>query len=303
MKIVVAGGTGFLGRHISRALLDAGHEVTVLGRDPNKVGRIPMLSGANATQGDVTDPTSLRGRLDGADAIVGAVQFPNYPIEQPRKGLTFDRYDRQGTENLIAEAQRAGVERYLYISGANSTPTSDKTWYRAKGRAEDSIRSSGLRWAILRPSWAYGPEDKALNKFAAIARFSPIVPKPGTRDQRIQPVYVGDIALAVARIFEREEAWNKTFEIGGPEIMSMDDVIRTLLEVVGRRKPIVPIPEVLAKLGTAPLTLLPTPPMSPGGIDFAVQSGVVDTGSLEEVLDVYPVSLLEGLSRYMAPRR
>jgi NADH dehydrogenase len=298
MKVVVAGGTGFLGRHISRSLMDGGHEVTVMGRDPNKVSRIPQLAGANATRGDVTDPASLRGTTEGADAVVFSVGFPNYPIEQPRKGLTFDRFDRQGTENLLAEAQRSGVERFFYLSGAAVDPDSDKSWYRAKGRAEEAIKTGGISYAILRPSWAYGPEDKALNKFVSIARFSPIVPKPGVKKQRVQPVYCGDIALAAQRIFERDDAWDRTLEIGGP-VMTMDEIVRTMLDVMGKRRLVVPVPAPLLKLLTAPLNVLPTPPMNPGGIDFAVQEGLVDTTEMEQVLDVHPITLRQGLSHYL----
>ena len=171
--IVVAGATGFLGRHIAKALVDGGHKVIALGRDPQKAASVPELEGLEARRGDVTDPSSLTGVLEGADAVVGAVQFPNHPIEVPRKGLTYDRYDRQGTENLIEEAKRAGVKRYVYLSGAGARVTSDKTWYRAKGLAERAIEDSGLEYAIVRPSWAYGPEDRALNRFASDGSLPP----------------------------------------------------------------------------------------------------------------------------------
>ncbi len=298
MKVVVAGGTGFVGRYLSRALLDGGHEVTVLSRR-GTTGGMAQLDGASATRADVTQPASLRGILDGADAVVAAVTFPRYPAEVPRKGLTFDRYDRQGTENLLEEATRAGVGHFLYISGASADPMSPVVWYRAKGRAEAAIRRSTLAYSILRPSWAYGPEDRALNRFVQIAKFSPVVPRIGIRRQEIQPVHVRDVGSAVARIFERG-AWNKTYEIGGPDVMSMDAVIRTMLKVVGKRRLIVPVPVILPKLATAPLTLLPSPPMTPAGIEFAVQDGLVDTRSLEADLDIHPVPLEEGLSTYLS---
>ena len=299
-KIVVIGGTGFLGRHITRALLDAGHDVTVATRDPSKVGSIKLLLGANAARCDVTDPATLIGLLEGATAVVYVIGFPNYPMEQPRKGLTFDRYERGGIEHVLAEARRSGTPRLVYLSGVGADPFSDKSWYRAKGRAEEAITRSGLTYAIVRPSWAYGPEDVALNKFRAIARYSPIVPKPGVRPQLIQPVYVKDIALAVQRIFERSDAWDRVYEIGGPEVMSMDEVVKTMLDVMGKRGFVLPIPAPLAKLGTAPLALLPKPPMTPGGIDFAIQDGLADNTELRKVLEVEPVPLRDGLMHYMA---
>lgn len=305
MRIVVAGGTGFLGRHISRALLDDGHRVAVMGRDPRKVARIGALAGAEGIYGDVTDPYSLKGTLDGYDAVAVAVQFPNYPMEQPRKGLTFDRYDRAGTSYLVDEAQRANVGRFFYVSGANVHPNSDKSWYRAKGRAEDIIKESGLDHSILRPSWAYGPEDKALNKFVKIARFSPAVPIPtrydGLRriDQRIQPVSVADIGRAAAAIFSKDDAWNRVIEIGGPEPMTMVEVVRTMLEVIGKRRVLVPVPTAAMKIATAPLGALPKPPLTPGGVEFAVQDGLVDLTALRAVVGMEPVPLRDGLSTYL----
>ncbi len=299
MKIVVAGGTGFLGRHIVKTLLEGGHEITVLSRNPERASQIPELAGANATRGDVTDVATLRGRFDDAQGVVGAVQFPNHPVEVPRRGLTYDNYDRKGTENLLAAAQRAGVERYCYISGAGADVASDKSWYRAKGYAERAVQNSGLKYAILRPSWAYGPEDRALNRLAAIARYSPIVPRLGVKVQRIQPVSVDDIALAVRRLFERDDAWNKIYEIGGPHVMTMAEILDTMCDVLGKKRAFVPVPAPLAKVVTAPFRLLPKPPMTPQGVEFAVQDGVIDNTELEKVLDVHPMGLREGLARYM----
>jgi nucleoside-diphosphate-sugar epimerase len=299
MRIAVAGGTGFLGRHISRALIDGGHEVTVLSRTPEHVGGIAGLERAGAARADITDRQALRGSLDGHDAVVNCAQFPNHPMEVPRKGLTYDNYDRKGTDNLLAEAASAGVKRFIYISGAGADVTSDKTWYRAKGFAEDAIERSGLDYCILRPSWAYGPEDKALNKFVFMTRVLPVVVIPGVRTQLVQPVHVDDIALAVARMFEREEAWGRVLEIGSDEVMSMRQVVETLLEVLGKRRLIVHVPAPLAKFGTAPLRLLPKPPMTPLGVDFAIQDGIVDTSEMKKVLAVEPRSLADGLRSYL----
>ena len=299
MKVAVAGGTGFLGRHIVRALRDAGHTVRVLSRSERAPTEDPRLEWATCDV--VAAPRSLREALEGCDAMVQAVQFPNHPVEVPRRGLTYDRYDRQGTETAVAQASAVGVRRFCYLSGAGADPDSSVGWYRAKGRAEAAVRASGLAWSILRPSWAYGPGDRALNRLASIARFSPVVPRLGSGVQRVQPVHAGDIGLAVARMFEREAAWGRIFEIGG-EVMTMDEIIRTLLRVLGLRRLVVPVPTALAKLATAPLVVLPSPPMTPQGIEFAVQDGLVDTRATREVLGVEPVALAEGLSRYLGPR-
>jgi uncharacterized protein YbjT (DUF2867 family) len=298
VNVAVVGGTGFVGRAVVRQLLDDGHRVSVLGRDPAKVESMKELLGAEAIRGDVTEPRSLVGTLDGIEVVVHAAQFPNHPVEVPRKGLTYDRYDRGGTENLIVEAKRSGTQRFVYMSGAGADPASDRTWYRAKGLAERALRESGLDWVALRPSWAYGPGDRAINRLAKIARFSPVVPRLGVREQHIKPIYVGDIAGAVGRAVATEESWNRSFELGGPQVLTMHEVIHTMLDVLGKKRLIVPIPTPLAKLGTAPLALLPKPFMTPHGIEFAVQEGIVDTTDAEKILGLKPVPLAEGLRRY-----
>jgi uncharacterized protein YbjT (DUF2867 family) len=299
VNVVLAGGTGFIGRHVGRALIEAGHRVTVMSRNPDSVGRVPELAGAAAVRGDVTDPRTLTGTMADTEAVVASVQFPNHPVEVPRKGLTYDRYDRLGTENLLAEAVDAGVRRFFYMSGAGADPRSPVVWYRAKGRAEDAVRSSGLDWAALRPSWAYGPEDRALNKFVFMARYLPVVLQVGVKPQRIQPVWVGDIALAVRRAFDRDDAWGTVYEIGGPDVLTMNEVIHTMLDVMGKRRVVIPVPTWLAKAGTAPLRLLPNPPMTPQGIEFATQPGIVDNGPLRERLGVQTIGLREGLAHYL----
>jgi uncharacterized protein YbjT (DUF2867 family) len=163
---------------------------------------------------------------------------------------------------------------------------------------ERALRASGLDWVALRPSWAYGPGDRAINRLAQIARFSPLLPRLGVAVQRIQPVYVGDIATAVSRVLETPEAWNRVFELGGPQTMTMDEVMRAMLDVIGKKRAIVPVPAPLAKLGTAPLVLTPTPFMTPQGIEFAVQDGIVDSTDAKKILGFDPIPLEEGLRRY-----
>lgn len=301
MKIVVAGGTGFLGRHVVRALLDDDHDVTVLGRNPGAVSGIPLLAGANATRGDVTDPSSLSGALEGATAVVMVITFPNYPMELPRKGLTFERYEAQGARHLLDEAARAGVSRFLFVSGAAADSKSDKTWYRAKGLAEEAIQASGIDYVIIRPSWIYGPGDKSVNKMVKMVKLSPVVPRLGVGPQRIQPLFVEDFAEAVRQAFARDDAWNKVFEIGGPEVMTMKEVLDTIAEVLHKRRVQLPIPLPLAKAGSAPLVLLPKPPMTPTGVEFVAQDGLVDMRLTKQILDIDPITFREGLSKYLTP--
>ena len=112
-------------------------------------------------------------------------------------------------------------------------------------------------------------------------------------------MWVGDVALAVRRTFERDDAWGTVYEIGGPDVMTMNQIIHTMLDVMGKRRLVIPVPTWLAKAGTAPLRLLPNPPMTPQGIEFATQPGIVDTRLVRERLGIQAIGLREGLSRYL----
>jgi NADH dehydrogenase len=293
--ILVAGGTGFLGRHIVRALAGRTLSVRILSRSRD---RLVDLGQKEAFAGDVTDPASLSQAVAGCDAVVMAAQFSGHPIEKPRRGRSYDAVDRAGTENLLAAARTAGARRFVYVSGAGVGQGRPEPWFAAKDRAEASVRASGLEWMILRSSWAYGEGDRALNRIAKIARYSPIVPVLGWNRQRVMPVWAGDVGEAIARTFESDAAWGRTFEIGGPDVLTMRQVVRTLVDVLGLRRLLVPLPKPLAKIATGPLTLLPNPPLTPRAVDFATGDAIVDDTALREALGIEPIPLAEGLTRY-----
>lgn len=299
MKVAVLGGTGFLGRYIVQRLSSSGLDVSVVGRDPAKAVRI-FGSKVRVGRGDITQPETIPDAIRGAEVVVNCVQFPNHPMEVPRRHLTYERYDRRGTLDLIAAAEEVEVRRIVYMSGAGADPASDKSWLRAKGLAERALAASGLDHSILRPSWAYGKGDKALNRFILAARLGPVVPIFGPEDMKIQPVYAGDIAAAIERMVTLEEAGGRTFEIGSAQVMTMREVIGTMLEVMGKKRAVLRIPTSIAQLATAPFVLLPKPPMTPQGMEFATQDGLVDIGPTREILGIDPLPLREGLRRHLS---
>ena len=115
--------------------------------------------------------------MNGVETVVGCQQFPNSPIEDPKRGYTFEEVDARGTENLVQAAKAAGVQKYVYLSGSGAAPDAERHWYRAKWRAERAVRESGMQFVILRPSWVYGPEDRSLNRFLGMSRYLPFVPR------------------------------------------------------------------------------------------------------------------------------
>ena len=308
--VAVAGGTGFVGGAIARELAARGHHVVVLTRRPARPATDtsgPSTSGVEPRfeyrQADVTRPEGLATALAGVDTLVISLAFRNSPVEAPRRGQTFEKVDAAGTEALVAAAGRAGVGRLVYISGAGAAPDAARHWFRAKWRAEEAVRGSGIVYTILRPSWIYGPGDSSLNRFLGLSRWLPFVPQIGNGRQVMAPVFVDDVGGLVADSLETPAAENADLEVGGPQTLTMDEIVRTALRVMGRRRPILHAPVVLMKIATAPLTLLPSPPLTPAAIDFVVQAAPVDTGPLHAALPRRLMTLAEGLTTYLAPDR
>jgi len=298
--VAVAGGTGFVGGAIARELAARGHRVVILThRHQNLI--FPFVPEAIRTA-DVTRPDSLAEALAGVDTLVISLAFRNSPIESPRRGQTFERVDAAGTEALVAAAVSAGVNRLVYISGAGAAADATQHWFRAKWRAEEAVRGSGLTFTIFRPSWIYGPGDRSLNRFIGFAKRLPFIPQIGDGQQLLQPVFVDDIGALVSDALATSAADNMTLEVGGPDTISMDDVIWLALDRMERRRYILHSPVRLMKILTAPLTLLPSPPMTPSAIDFVVQSAQVDTAPLTKVLPRKLRSVKEGVAEYLTPR-
>jgi NADH dehydrogenase len=297
MKIVVTGGTGFIGREIVRRLLHAGHQdVVVTTRNPTHDlwgGRVRL------EQAFAGDRLSLGKAFTGAEVVVHAIQFANHPVEKPSKGRTFMEVDGRGTEVAAETAHKLGVRRFVYLSGAGAGQHRQQPWYKAKDIAEDAIRATGMEHGILRPSWIYGPNDRSMNKFVTFIRRLPVVPVVGNGRTPVYPVYVQDVARCMAELVQREDAKAAVFELGGPQRLTMDEVIRTVMAVLGKRRLLLHHPARLMKLLTLPLTLLPEPPLSPGAVDFVTAEVEIDPGPAREYFGFPFKRLEEGLREYL----
>lgn len=303
--ILVAGGTGFIGGAIVRELVRQGRPVAVLSHRPERAQRRFSGLGIEVRAGDVRDAASLPAALAGVDTVISSMQFPNFPVENPRQGHTFEEVDARGNERLVAAAQAAGVKTYVYLSGAGAALDARYHWYRAKWQAEEAIRGSRLRYTIFRPSWVYGPEDNALNRFVGFARRLPFVPVIGDGKQRLQPVFIDDLTRVVVDSLDRPAAANQVFEIGGPQVLTMDEVLHTMLAVLGKKRWLVHAPTFLPRLAGALLGLLPLPnrPLSPDAVTFITMDALADnTALLRAFPDLRLTPLREGLSTYLSPR-
>ena len=298
--VLVGGGTGFIGSAVVRELLDR-RPVAVLTRSVERVPRRFRGGRVELRQGDVTDPRTLPEALAGIDTVVQCVQFPGFPVERPSAGRTFMDVDAAGTRAVVEAAVKAGVRKIVYLSGVGADIESDRTWYRAKGIAEAAVRESGLRYVIVRPSWTYGPGDRSLNRFVGLMRTIPLVfPQLGPGSQRINPVYVDDVARLVVEALEGDGADGATIEIGGPDVLSMDEIVRATMRALDREKPIVHVPLGLARIAGAVLERFPGQLLSSEAVDFVVQSAVANLEELgRRFPDLRPRDLESALASYL----
>ena len=300
LTVGVAGGTGFVGGGIAAELFRRGHRVVVLSHRGEEA-RGPLPDSVELRSVDVTTGEGLPTALEGLDALVIALAFRNSPIESPRRGRTFMEVDAGGTVRLADAARQVGVGRLVYISGAGAAADAKRHWFRAKWRAETAVRDSGIPFTIIRPTWIYGPRDVSLNRFLGFARTLFAVPLTNTGRQLLAPVFVDDAARLAADALVDDAAVHQVFELGGPETLSLRSIIGRALRIAGLRRPIVPGPTPLIKLGAAPLTLLPEPPLTPAAVDFINQPATVDIAPLLERMPRRLTPLDEALATYLSP--
>ncbi len=274
MDVLIAGGTGFIGSRIVDELLKkGGHRIVVMTRDPARARPRP---GVEYVRGDVSDPASLEAATHGIEVVVHAVQFPNHPVENPRKGWTYEQVDGAGTERMVAAAVKNGVKRFVYLGGAGTRLGRTEPWFRAKERAERAITSSGMEYVILRPSWIYGPDDRSMNKFVAFVKLLPVVPVIGSGRERVQPASVYDVAKVAAAAVDEPAATNRVFELGSRTPVTMDEILRTIMRILGKRKPLLHQPAWLVKIPASIIQYLPNARLSRGAVEFITMDVVFD---------------------------
>ncbi len=264
MQVLVAGGNGFIGTNLVPALIDGGHDVTVLARNPDSDD---LPDAADTASGDVTAYDSIESAVDGHDAVVNLVALS--PLFQPAGGDEMhDEVHRHGTENLVRAAEAGGVERFVQLSALGADPNGATAYIRAKGQAEGHVTDSDLDWVIVRPSVVFGEGGEFVSFTKKLkgmfAPGLPIYPLPGGGKTRFQPIHVDDLVEMLVETVVDDDHVGETYELGGPDNLTLREITNMVYDAAGKSVSIVSVPMPLAGVG---LTLGGKVPGFPMGAD------------------------------------
>jgi uncharacterized protein YbjT (DUF2867 family) len=299
----IFGGTGFIGRYVVERLADRGARILVISRSPRSHGQhlqpLGSVDQIVVQSADLSSETALRRAVAGTAGVINLI------------GILYETGRQQFAEvqgamagRIAAAAHAEGVERLVQISAIGADPGSASAYARSKAEGERRVREAFPGATVLRPSIVIGPEDGFFNRFAALARLLPALPLIGGGETRFQPVYVGDVAQAVVAALERDDAPGRTYELGGPRIYSFAELMRYMLQVVGRRRLLVSVPFALATLQARFLEVLPEPLLTRDQVELLKRDNVVSPGSTGlEALGVAPTPIELIVPQYLARYR
>ena len=296
MRILVTGGSGVVGAGTVTELLRRGHEVRLLARHARDDAR-QWQNRVTPHDGDVTDPTSIGGAADGCDAVLHIVGI----VEESPPTVTFDAVNVGGTRNMLAEAQRAGVKRFVFVSSLGA-PDGKSEYHRSKREAEQLVRRFEGNWTICRPGNVYGPGDEQISVMLRLVRgVSPLVPTIGSGDQTFQPIWWEDLARALATVVERDDLSGSELDIAGPERTSQNDLHERMSRITGRDVQRVPVPEMFATLGAKAVSMVGWKiPFSDAELQMLREGNTIPDGgtnALTDTLGITPTPLDEGLRK------
>jgi NADH dehydrogenase len=271
----VFGGSGFIGRYVVKRLARDGYRVRVAVRDPEAalflkpmgtVGQVVPLYAS------ITDDASVANAVAGADVVVNLVG-----ILAESRGAGFQSIQAEGAGRVASLAAAAGVRRLVHVSAIGADAGSPSRYAQSKAAGEAAVRSAFPRATILRPSVVFGPEDQFFNRFAAIARLVPVMPVIAGAT-KFQPVYVGDVADAVMAALSRPDAEGAVYELGGPRVWSMRELMAYILTITGRDKPMIAVPMCVARMQAAVMELIPGKPLTRDQLLLLQRDNVVAAG-------------------------
>jgi NADH dehydrogenase len=294
-RIFITGGTGFVGRNIIQALGD--RPLRVLVRDQADGVRVAASNG-EVVIGDVTRPESLRGQLDGCEAVIHLVA-----IIEEHSGATFDSVIRGGTINVVREAQRAGVRRLLHMSALGTRNDPRFGYFEAKWQAEKAVERSGIPWTIFRPSVIFGPGDGFITTLAKLIKTAPVIPVVGAGRSLFQPLAARELAAAFARALDDPATAGHIYELGGGSTYSYEELLDVLSRRLSVSKRKVHVPVWLMKLVvrlSAPLPRALRPPVTSEQLKMLAIDNATERSATALLIGREPIRLEDGLD-YIGP--
>ncbi|HET7211387.1 MAG TPA: complex I NDUFA9 subunit family protein [Methyloceanibacter sp.] len=300
--VTIYGGSGFIGRHLVGALARTGARMRVAVRRPELAGHLQPLGSVgqiNAVQANVRYPDSLLAAARGADAVVNLVG-----ILFPTGKQTFAAVQDEGARHVAEAARAAGAQALVHVSAIGANSNSPSVYAQSKAQGEAAVREVFPAAVVLRPSVVFGPEDDFFNRFAALARLLPALPLIGGGGTKFQPVFVGDVAKAVLAALTGRAGAGAPYELGGPEVLTLKQVMERVLTYSMRKRLLVPLPFSLAKLQAAILQFLPNPPLTVDQVRLLQTDNVVSedakrSGRTLEGLGIEPVAIAAVVPGYL----
>ncbi len=250
-RVFITGGIGFVGRNIREALGD--RPIRLLVRNKAEAQGLES-SQVEIVEGDVTKPETIRGTMTGCQAVIHLIA-----IIEETKGSTFEGVIHGGTVNVVDEAKRAGIRRLIHMSAMGALNNPQYPYLKAKWDSEQAVKTSGLPWTIFRPSVIFGPGDGFINVLADLVRKAPVIPVVGSGRSKFQPVSIIEVALAFARALDEPTTAGHVFDLGGPEILTYEEMLDTISAKLGKKKLKVHVPVRLMKAVVKSSKFLPKP--------------------------------------------
>ncbi|WP_207003407.1 complex I NDUFA9 subunit family protein [Trinickia mobilis] len=288
-SIALIGGSGFIGSHLTNALVAAGKDVRIATRRRQNASHLTLLP-IDVIEADVSDPVQLARFVEGADAVVNLVGILNGGNGDPY-GPGFAKVHVELPSKIVAACEGKGVHRLIHISPIGADPRGPSMYLRSRGDGEKAVRAStSLATTIFRLSVVFGPEDTFLNKLAFLQRVFPVIPlaKP---DAKFQPVYVGDVVKAIVNVLDLDAASGHTYELGGPAVYTLEQLVKFCGATIGRNARIVRLPDAFARLQALSFEMLPGEPMLTRDNLDSMKIDSVMHGPLAPELGVEPVGI------------
>ncbi len=292
MKIFIAGGTGFVGGHLTTELLKRGHELILLNHSHSD----SKIKGVRYHAGDVADAASYLSAMKGCDAIINLVGIIR---EFPARGITFERLHLNATSSMVQSAQHAGVLRYLQMSALGTRIDAVSMYHRTKWRAEEIVRSSSLAWTIFRPSLIFGPGDSFVNMLAGNLKLAPVMPTMGDGNYRLQPIHVTDTARCFADALDMPETIGKAYELCGEDRLTYRELLDAISEAMGKSHPFKPaLPLSVMKPVIKALEGFRVFPITTDQLQMLLEENICN-GCWRETFNFQPIRFSDGIRGYL----